>query len=75
MNIDESFFKNGIFEFELLYDIGNIIRNENAFNQFLYVPQTINFNTDKDYFEQFMISFVIMDVEEDDKLYNIIIKN
>ena len=70
-NIDDSFLKNGIFEFELLYDIGNIIRNENTLNQFLYVPQTINFDTDKDDFEQFMISIIVMDIEDDnDKLYN-----
>ena len=70
-NIDDSFLKTGIFEFELLYDIGNCIFNENANNRFLYVPQTINFDNDKDDFEQFMISIIIMDVEEDDdKLYN-----
>jgi hypothetical protein len=57
-NIDESFPKNGIFEFELLCDIGNITRNENALNQFYYVPQTINFDTDKDDFEQFMMSII-----------------
>ena len=50
---------------------GNCIFNENANNRFLYVPQTINFDNDKDDFEQFMISIIIMDVEEDDdKLYN-----
>ena len=70
-NIDDSFLKTGIFEFELLYDIGNCIFSENANNRFLYVPQTINFDNDKDDFEQFMISIIIMDVEEDDdKLYN-----
>jgi hypothetical protein len=70
-NIDDSFLKNGIFEFELLYDIGNCIFNESTANRFSYVPQTINFDNDKDDFEQFMISIIIMDVEEDnDKLYN-----
>ena len=70
-NIDDSFLKTGIFEFELLYDIGNCIFNETTENRFLYVPQTINFDNDKDDFEQFMISIIIMDVEEDDdKLYN-----
>jgi hypothetical protein len=40
-------------------------------NQFLYVPQTINFTNDKDDFEQFMISIIVMDIEDDnDKLYN-----
>jgi hypothetical protein len=69
-NIDDSFLKNGIFEFELLYDIGNCIFNENSNNEFSYIPQTINFNNDKDDFEQFMISIIIMDIEEEDKLYN-----
>ena len=70
-DIDDSFLKNGVFEFELLYDIGNCILNETTANRFLYVPQTINFDNDKDDFEQFMISIIIMDVEEDnDKLYN-----
>ena len=69
-NIDDSFLKSGIFEFELLYDIGNCIRNEAIENQFSYIPQTINFANDKDDFEQFMISIIIMDIEEEDKLYN-----
>ena len=70
-NIDDSFLKSGIFEFELLYDIGNCLFNENKLNQYLYVPQTINFANDKDDFEQFMISIIIMDVEDDnDKLYD-----
>ncbi len=33
-NLDDSFLKNGIFEFELLYDIGNVIQNENAYQRF-----------------------------------------
>ena len=70
-NIDDSFLKTGIFEFELLYDIGNCIYNDTTENEFLYIPQTINFDNDKDDFEQFMISIIVMDVEEDnDKLYN-----
>ena len=70
-NIDDSFLKTGIFEFELLYDIGNCIYNDATENFFTYVPQTIDFDNDKDDFEQFMISIIVMDVEEDDdKLYN-----
>jgi hypothetical protein len=70
-SIDDSFLKSGIFEFELLYDIGNCIRNEAIENQFSYVPQTIDFDNDKDDFEQFMISIIVMDIEDDnDKLYN-----
>ena len=69
-NIDDSFLKTGIFEFELLYDVANTIENEADENKYLYGPQTKNFDNDKDDFEQFMISIIIMDVEEDDKLYN-----
>ena len=70
-NIDDSFLKNGIFEFELLYDVGNCILSEATENEFSYVPQTINFANDKDDFEQFMISIIVMDVEEEeDKLYH-----
>lgn len=70
-NIDDAFLKNGIFEFELLYDVGNCIFSESTTNKFSYVPQTINFNNDKDDFEQFMISIIVMDIEEDnDKLYD-----
>ena len=70
-NIDDAFLKNGIFEFELLYDVGNCIFSESTTNKFSYVPQTINFNNDKDDFEQFMISIIVMEIEEeDDKLYN-----
>ena len=69
-NIDDSFLKTGIFEFELLYDIANTIENEANENVYLYVPQTINFDNDKDDFEAFQISFIVMDIEEDDdKLY------
>ena len=69
-NIDEAFLKNGIFEFELLYDIGNLYKNTVNNNEYAYVPQTINFENDKDDFEAFQISFIVMDVEEDDKLYD-----
>jgi len=70
-NIDDSFLKNGIFEFELLYDIGNLYKNSNLNNEYAYVPQTINFDNDKDDFEAFQISLIVMDVEEtDDKLYD-----
>ena len=68
-NIDDSFLKSGIFEFELLYDVGNCIFNDVSENQFSYIPQTINFDNDKDDFEQFMISIIIMDVEENEELY------
>jgi hypothetical protein len=69
-NIDDSFLKNGIFEFELLYDIGNVIKNVNVLNQYLYVPQTIHYENDKDDFEAFQISLIVMDIEEDENTHN-----
>jgi hypothetical protein len=45
--------------------------NEQTANQYSYVPQTIYFDHHKDDFEQFMISIIIMDLEDvNDKLYN-----
>jgi hypothetical protein len=39
--------------------------------RYSYVPHTIIFDNDKDDFEQFMISIIIMDNEDDyDKWYN-----
>ncbi len=41
-NIDDSFLKNGMFEFELLYDIGNRIFNESTADRFyMYHKQLI----------------------------------
>ena len=67
-NIDDSFLKNGIFEFELLYDIGNLYKNTPNNNEYAYVPQTINFDNDKDDFEAFQIKIIL-------KLFQICIKN
>ena len=63
--------RNGILEFELVFDVGNCWRNvNNQVNQFTYVPQTLNINTDSNDLEAFMISFIVMDEEDDDKIYN-----
>ena len=36
------------------------IENEDKDNEYLYVPQTINFGNDKDDFEAFQTSFIIV---------------
>mmetsp|Transcript_71734 Transcript_71734/g.191393 ORF Transcript_71734/g.191393 Transcript_71734/m.191393 type:complete len:283 (-) Transcript_71734:447-1295(-) len=70
-DFDESFLKNGIFEFELLYDVGNVINNGTADGQFLYVPQTLIFDQDRDDLEQFMISLIIVDYDDsEEKMFN-----
>ena len=69
--IGDEFLRNGILEFELVFDVGNCWRNVNGeVNQFTYVPQTLNINTDSNDLEAFMISFIVMDEEDDDKIYN-----
>lgn len=68
--ISDEFLRNGILEFELIYDIGNCWKNVNVDNQYTYVPQTINHATDSNDLEAFMISFIVMDQEDDDKIYN-----
>jgi len=37
---------------------------------YIQTPQTLDINTDKNDLESFMISMVITDEEEDDKIYN-----
>lgn len=69
-SIGDDFLKNGILEFELVFDVGNCWKNNTTANYFTYVPQTLDFNTDKNDLEAFMISLIIMDEEEEDKIYN-----
>jgi len=64
--ITDDFIRNGKFEFELIYDIGNCWKNASADNVFEYIPQTLDYTTDKDDLEAFMISFIIMDELDDD---------
>ncbi len=66
--ISDDFLKNGFFEFELVYDIGNCWKNTATANTYELIPQTLNYDTDKDDFEGFMISFIIMDVDDSKEL-------
>jgi len=69
--IGDEFLRNGILEFELVFDVGNCWRNVNAeVNQFTFVPQTLDINTDKNDLEAFMISMIVMDEEDEDSIYN-----
>ena len=68
--ITSEFLKNGVFEFELIFDIGNCWKNNATNNTYEYIPQTLSITTDKDDLEGLMISFVIMDVPPEDKIYN-----
>jgi hypothetical protein len=68
--IGDEFLRNGILEFELVFDVGNCWRNVNAGNQYTYVPQTLDINTDKNDLEAFMISMIVIDEEDEDSIYN-----
>jgi len=67
--ISDDFIRDGVFQFELVYDIGNCWKNLATANQYDFIPQTLNHETDKDDLEGFMISMIIMDVEDDDMIY------
>lgn len=69
-NITDEFLANGIFEFELIYDISNVWKNTATPDEFLYVPQTLDYLQDKDDLEAFMISFVIVDTDYENKIYD-----
>jgi hypothetical protein len=68
--ISDEFLRNGILEFELVYDVGNCWKNVNVANQYTYVPQTLDFDTDINDLEAFMISMIVMDEEDEDTIYN-----
>jgi len=68
--ITDDFMKIGDFQFELVYDIGNCWKNNATANQYENIPQTLNHTTDKDDLEGFMISLIVMDEEDEDKIYN-----
>ncbi len=54
-----------------MFDVGNCWKNVNGeVNQFTYVPQTLDINTDKNDLEAFMISMIVMDEEDEDSIYN-----
>ncbi len=68
--IGDEFLRNGILEFELIYDVGNCWKNNANNNNFYYVPQTLDITTDKNDLEAFMISMIVMDEEDEDTIYN-----
>lgn len=68
--ITTEYLKHGVFEFELIFDIGNCWKNNATNNTYEYIPQTLNLTTDKDDLEGLMISFIIMDIAPEDKIYN-----
>jgi hypothetical protein len=61
-----------VFEFELIYDMAYcrfVLRGQNSADKL--VEQQLVLNDDKDDLEAFQISFLVMDIEDDnDKLYN-----
>ena len=69
-NITEDFLATGIFEFELIYDISNAWKNTAGVDEYIYVPQTLDYSQDKDDLEAFMISFVIVDTDYENKIYD-----
>jgi len=68
--ISDDFLKNGIFEFEIIYDIGDCWKNTSVQNEYLLVPQTLVYDNDKDNLEGFQISMIILDYEDEDTIYN-----
>lgn len=69
-SIGDDFLRNGILEFELVFDVANCWKKNSTQNYFTYVPQTLDLATDKNDLEAFMISFIIMDEEDEDKIYD-----
>ena len=69
--ISDDFLKNGILEFELIYDVGNAWKNTANNNQFTFVPQTLDFTTDSNDLEAFSISMIILDEDDsNEKVYD-----
>ena len=69
-NINQSFIENEEIEFEIVYDINDAWKNNINDNVYVYLPQTLDFETDKDSLEGFFISFIIKDYEDDnEKVY------
>ena len=62
--------KNGIFEFEVIYDIGNCLKQDANIDEYTLVPQTLVYNHDKDVLEGFQISLVILDYPDEETIYN-----
>lgn len=68
--INDDWLKNGIFEFEVIYDIGNCLKQTVTLDEYTWVPQTLVYNHDKDVLEGFQISLIILDYPDEDTIYN-----
>jgi len=68
--ISDDWLKNGIFEFEVIYDIGNCLKQDANIDEYTLVPQTLVYNHDKDVLEGFQISLVILDYPDEETIYN-----
>lgn len=68
--ISDDWLKNGVFEFEVIYDIANCLKHTAALDEYTFVPQTLVYNHDKDVLECFQISFIILDYPDEDTIYN-----
>jgi len=68
--ISDDWLKNGIFEFEVIYDIGNCLKQTITLDEYTWVPQTLIYDHDKDMLEGFQISFIILDYPDEETIYN-----
>ena len=70
-NINQSFIGNEKLEFEVIFDVSDTLINQDSNNTFIYKPQTLDFETDRNVLEGFYISFIIKDYEDgEEKVYN-----
>jgi hypothetical protein len=68
--ISDDWLKNGIFEFDVIYDIGNCLKQTATLDEYTFVPQTLVYDHDKDVLEGFQISFIILDYPDEETIYN-----
>jgi hypothetical protein len=68
--ISDDWLKNGIFEFDIIYDIGNCLKQTATLDEYTFVPQTLVYDHDKDVLEGFQISFIILDYPDEETIYN-----
>ncbi len=70
-SINQSFLDNGYFEFEVIYDIGEVFQDYVTTNTFNFIQETLDYNTDRDNLEGFNINFIITDIDDSgEKVYN-----
>lgn len=68
--ISDDWLKNGVFEFEVIYDICNCLKQTATVDEYTFVPQTLVYDNDKDCLESFQISLIILDYPDEDTIYN-----